>query len=432
MKTFGIDYIRQALEQTLYEEHLLQPTKYLGGKNQVNLFSFYEQLEKEEEIDRYVEVFRELTEQQNRLGIIMNGTIIAPENPSITNLYSAYISPMSFTCSFRVKLADRDMALETINNLFDVLKGRKCDIAELDNGKLFKVGTIGEGTLGLPMAVDGDFLGEIFDNQPLYDEMLRIGNDLDDKGVSFDTTRNHYYYVEKNGKIEVVYVDVENDTFTLIYDQEEYPDVIFPPEHNSFTKYKLSLSFDSVRCDEPRNLNGNEYCTISFGGSATLVSNGVALGNDLVKVMFTKKKVKGSTNYDINDTTYVLEPLELPSGNNPETQMSQLMSNNFVNNSHSDSISLTLQYSFVLDRTNELLNQFYKYGRYGKQGTQGNDYTDGITPNLIFEVIEFWSSWGNVENETFMAKVNDSVDIENTESDTLTIKIPLQIQGEND
>ena len=30
------------------------------------------------------------------------------------------------------------------------------------------------------------------------------------------------------------------------------------------------------------------------------------------------------------------------------------------------------------------------------------------------------------------AETNESVDIENTESDTLTISIPLQIQGEND
>ena len=58
-------------------------------------------------------------------------------------------------------------------------------------------------------------------------------------------------------------------------------------------------------------------------------------------------------------------------------------------------------------------------------------YLDGITPNMIFSVKEIWSSWGSVEVEEFKAKINDSIDGENNESDVLTITIPLQVQGEN-
>ena len=36
LKTFPIDFIRQALEQTLYEEHFNNPY-FFGGKNQVVL-----------------------------------------------------------------------------------------------------------------------------------------------------------------------------------------------------------------------------------------------------------------------------------------------------------------------------------------------------------------------------------------------------------
>ena len=42
-----------------------------------------------------------------------------------------------------------------------------------------------------------------------------------------------------------------------------------------------------------------------------------------------------------------LEPLEMPSGSNANTQISQLVSNRFISNSHTDAIALTLQYTFV-------------------------------------------------------------------------------------
>ena len=86
MRSFPIDFVRQVIEQTLLEEKIKEPNKYFGGDSQVKLFSFYEQLQKDDEVNRYVEIYRDLTEQQNRTGLIMNGTIIAPENPTITNV----------------------------------------------------------------------------------------------------------------------------------------------------------------------------------------------------------------------------------------------------------------------------------------------------------------------------------------------------------
>ena len=430
MKVFGIDFIRQALEQTLLEEHLKEPTLYLGGKNQVNLFSFYEQLQKEDEVDRYVDIYRDLTEQQNRTGLIMNGTIVAPENPTITNLYSCYISPMSFTCSFRVKLADRDMTLETINHLIETLKGRKVDIAMFESGKLFKVGTICNGVRGLATK-SGDFLGT-FDSDYTTDYNITniVKPRLTALGITFD--ESGYYYMVEDADATMIVVKRVDGTWTTIEDDGTYGDIIFPPQNEMYDSFKLSLSFDSIRCDEPRNLNANEYCTISFGGSATLVSYGVALGNDLLKVNIKRKIIKATTDITINDINHWLEPLELPSGNNVESQLSQLTSNNFITNSHNDSISIALQYTFILDKNESLLNHFFKYGRYGIQATATNNYVDGITPNMIYEITEVWSSWGQVEIFTYKAKITESIDIEATESDTLTIKIPLQLQGDND
>ena len=543
IKGFPIEFVRIALEQTLQKLHNDNPN-LVGGKNQIEIHSFYEQLKGQDEVDRFVETFRDLTEQQNRMGLIANGILMSPENPTITNLYTSMIIPMSWACSLRVKLSDRDLVLETINALIEELKGSKVDIAELkcrdDQGKAiyvpFAVGTIGHID-GTPYIKCGDYIGEFASNTPTNNDILTKLNSFGAIGLGTNLTNDEYLYLGANGKIKVAqkglnqpididywniddinyedighgqtrvygqisfnsrdtftsipttmndpifeitlsdsathskafevttpidntsldqygYIsfscsfsftiktsewDIDNITTSLIADKEpntpgyaiisssDY-NIIFPPEHESFEKYKLSLSFEGLRCDTPRTLNGNEYCEISFGGSATLVNNGVKLGNDLVKLSVVKSKILAESPIIFSSApVYWLEPLELPSGNGANTIPNQLVSNAFKVNTHTDSLTLTLQYTFILDNDQTFLNQLYKYGRYGTQGITVND----ISPNMIYNVDEWWSSWGVVDKETFKAKLVESVDIENTESDTMTITITLQVQGEN-
>lgn len=537
LKTFPIDFIRQALEQKLYEEHL-KDVHLFGGKNQVNILSFYEQLKSQEEVDRFVETYRDLADQQNRSGLILNGVLVSPENPSITNLYSSLIVPMSFTCSMRCTLANRDQGIVTINNLIEKLKGRKVDIAQLncvdDNGNKytdpFVVGTIGQND-GAPQLKNGDYIGD-FDNlaniTTTINNLLAKGVDIDydtldylyckyqnklqvlkvniaagenvcdstatnpqvydDIDIIFEVALNGVYTREQlyplasasfnfygdetysveldNGIIDAIWNDTYNNeqitwvrlkftledtldnlcpnwdgtydiedefvyaldhSYDLVTDDGTMPDIIFPPEHDSFEKYKLSFSFDAIRCDEPRNLNGDEYCELSFGGSATLVSKGVQLGNDLLKIFIKKLQIQAESTIDLSaDTGAWLEPLELPSGSNANTQISQLVSNNFLSNTHTDALALTLQYTFVLDKEIELLNQWFKYARYGIQGTTISD----ISPNMEYGVSEVWCSWGEFDVYSIVTKIVESIDIENTESDTLTLTTTMQIQGE--
>lgn len=437
MKTFPIDFVRQVIEQTLEEEHIKEPKKYFGGKQQVNLFSFYEQLQKEDEVNRYVEMYRELTEQQNRTGLIMNGTIIAPENPTITNLNNCLIIPMTFTCSFRVRLGDRDSAIETINNLFDILKGRKRDIAYFDNGQLFVVGTIANNVKNMPFFESGSFIGSYNQTIVLNDWLNTTINGLvNNYGLLPLIGIGDYVFAEDtiggHHRLKTIKITQISPTYQGEFVTSEDSGIFVAPNID-FEKYKLSLSFDSLRCDQPITLNSEEYCTISFGGSATLVSNGVKLGNDLTKLGIAKKKIKAKVDIDINGNTRWLEPLEIPSGNNANTKINQLISNKFISNTHTNSLGISLQYTFVVDETISLIKQWFEYGRYGIQadGTTVS-YANGITPNMIYEVKEIWSSWGQIDIKTFLAKIVESVDIENTESDTLTISIPLQIQGEND
>ena len=450
LKNFPIDFVRQIIDQALLEEHIKNPN-YFGGKNQVSLMSFYEQLLSQEQVDRFTNVYRDLTEQQNRTGLIMNGTIIAPENPTITNIHSALVVPMSFTCSFRVHVKDRDMALETINNVIARLKGRKVDIAETNVGELIMVGTIANNVEGTPEIKVGDFL------VPLYESSSDAENLLDyyEETLGFvqeDTDFVQYYYVGYQTTLDETKLGViiwnestdENDedtsSFELITDEQiaenerQYPYILFPKPHDYFTPYKVSLSFESIRCDEPRNLNGDEYCVISFGGSATLVSKSIMLGNDLVKLGIAKVEVKGPNGGWTNDepTIYWLEPLEIPSGGSIETQANQLLSNKFLTNSHADSLTISNQYTFLIDTSIDLISHWVMFARYGIQGTSDGDYSNGVCPNMIYEVTELGSSWGEVLPVTFRTKIVESIDIENTESDTLTITIPFQVQGDND
>ena len=429
IKGFPIDFIRQALEQKLLEQHI-KNVNLFGGKNQVNILSFYEQLKSQDEVDRFVETYRDLTEQQNRTGLILNGVLVSPENPTITNLYSSLIIPMSFTCSLRCMLENRDQSLETINNLIEQLKGRKVDIAQLkckdENGKTyftpFMVGTIGQG-IGEPTLKNGDYIGQV--NALGTINVEDILTNLASEGV-YDINKmfeeGQWYYVQYNGKLIVFYCD--GDNYIHIEDDGTHNDIIFPPEHESFEKYKLSFSFEALRCDEPRNLNGKEYCELSFGGSCTLVNETTMLGNDLIKIGIKRDKIiKSNGTNTFDDVLEYLEPLEMPSGNNANTQINQLVSNNFKTNTHTDAIALTLQYTFIADIKSNLINKLFDYARYGDQSY--------ITPNIIYLVNEIWSYWGNYNKKTISTKIVENIEIENTESDSLTLSVNMQIQGEN-
>ena len=142
-----------------------------------------------------------------------------------------------------------------------------------------------------------------------------------------------------------------------------------------------------------------------------------------------KKGIQAESYIDFSSsaTDYYLEPLEMPSGNNANAQLNQLVSNKFKTNSHTDAIALILQYTFIYDKNVSLLKQLFKYMRYGTQGITVND----ISPNMEFDVIEYWSSWGELEEEQVKTKLVENADVENTESDVLTLSVLMQIQGDN-
>ena len=422
MKTLALDFVRQAIEQTLEQEHL-KNSKYFGGKNQVNLMSFYEQLVEDYEVDRYKEVYRDLVNEQNRTGLILNGTIVAPETPQIMNINSSLIVPLTFNVSFRTYIKDRDLAIETIDHLIKIMRGRHFDIAEFDNGKLLKVGTIANEVLGTPTLKNGDFVGTLGSSVITTDMAARLST-LTSLGITTSGVEQLYFEDSISHKLMSAIKDTELH-FWLV---DENDNTI--PQHTSFEKYKVSISFDSMRIDEPKTLNAEETITILFSGSATVVNKDTALGNDLTKLGIKKYKIQAKTDIALTDNYHWLEPLELPSSLGISNEISQLASHNFIQNKHNDGINPNFDYSFVLDKNETLIYQWWKYARYGITGTLAQSYADGVSPNTLYKIQEIWSYWGEVEIFEFITKATDNIDIENTESDALTIKLTFELQKE--
>lgn len=425
LKAFPIDFVREVFDYQLRKN--LTNTNFFNNED-ISLFSFYEHLSTKEEVNRYVEKYNDLVSQQNKLNKIGYGILTITDTPSITNIATSFVSPFEWSCTIRCTMANRDKMMQTIYKLIEDLKGRKVDVAQLDSGKIFPVGTLfNEGDNNF---YDGDFIGELQENLPTDDCQNTIESLIRDYGLIFDYNRDSYIYGSVAGKIRKFTFDgTAGASFDIVdIGQDDIP------EHNSFEKFKLDLSFDDLKVDEPFTLNAKEYCTITFSGTATLCNESVKLGNDLVRLTFSKHKIKGSIDYTFAGYTYRLEPLELPSNSNANIIQNQLRSNYFKQNTHTDSVATSIQYSFLCDLSNQLLYQWYKYARYGENNLDSNGtiMESSITPNIIYLVNELWCSWGKVENHVFKAKIIDDIALENSESDVLTMSLNMQIQGDND
>ena len=450
IKVFQIDFVRAIFEWQLQNNYKTNQNDNFS-KDDVALFSFYEHLVNNEEINRYVETYKEMNEEMNRQNKIGYGIVATSTTPTFTNLYSAFISPFEWSAKIRTTMANRDKMLSTIYNLIYELKGRKVDIASLhcydenDNyvgEKLFAVGTIEE------MIESGDYIGTLATNDSVGVSALTdsILAKLDLVGYNF---RNDFvvYATDTNGNLtRWLFEDglwLNDTTNEYDFDNDDVPDSIIYniPKHKGFDKMKVDFAFDDIVCDEPYTLDTEEYCDITFGGSSTLCTSNILLGNDMVRLAIGKDKIVTSNdNTDnilfrnaVNKIDYTfLEPLDISSALNGNSVNNFLRSNFFLANSNVDSVNGTLQYSFPLDTSNKLIKQWFNYSRYFITNTpNGVISNDSVTPNIIYSIKEYWNTWGEIEIREIKGKVFGDITIENSESDTLTLSISFQIQGEN-
>jgi hypothetical protein len=54
-----------------------------------------------------------------------------------------------------------------------------------------------------------------------------------------------------------------------------------------------------------------------------------------------------------------------------------------------------------------------------------------MTPNVIYKVSEIENSWCDIKERHFETKIVDDIEINDTDSDIITIGLTMQIQGVN-
>lgn len=424
LKTFAIDYVRQTINWALSKND--GSNDYFDDED-ITLFSFYEHLVERDEVDRYVERYKQLVDEQNRTDEIGFGIIASDNSSSIMNLMSNFINPFEWSCTIRCTLGNRDKMIATIYKLFEDLKGTVQNVVQLENGKLVNVGVIGSGAV--KYVRDYDFIGKIYYNVTTpHDQIVALLTNL---YSYYTTTSVTKVYVELVGASDTKLQVFEKNATTSQWENKTsqyFSDAVISK------KMKIDLSFDDLKVETPFVLSSAEYCTVSFSGSATLCDENVRLGNDLVRFEIKKYKVKGENDYTFSGDYVEIEPIEMPSGNSANSIQNQLRSNYLKSNSHTDSIAISIQYTFVLDMGNDLLKQWFNYARYGENNltSLGAIQETSITPNIIYQAREIYSSYGNIEIKTFKGKIVDDIDIENTESDVMTLQVSLQVQGDND
>lgn len=184
--------------------------------------------------------------------------------------------------------------------------------------------------------------------------------------------------------------------------------------HDKVEFYKLDLSFDSLRVDLPQTLNGEDFITISFSGSATLTSRYVMLGNDLVQL-----GIKENT----EETTFTyLEPLDIPNDYKPDIFSYGLSANGFKGSEHIQAYSSNIAYTFILDTSVSFLYDIYKQTRY----------LTNETPNKQYKVQEITSSFGVVELNEYVGKMTNDIQVEKNDTDVMSITIPFSVVGESE
>ena len=382
--------------------------------NTIFLASFYEQIQDDQQIERYVETIKELLALQNREKSESNykamGIIAQSGNAEIINIKQNYISPLEYQARFDIELSDRDYVLGKLKTLINVLRGRKFDVIALESGAIRILPddfTINQTTNKVVLNATGTFVS------------VGSSNPIEANPSSFITHLNATYHQIQSSTAFTISVPY---TLLFIYNNDYYSRVITRTGASSYTfetevkigdveqTYKLSLSFDGIQSQEPYINNGVDRVFLFFGGSATVVESKVSLGNDIILNTIQVGKNEG--------TIFTVEPTEIPASLSVSDDTFQTYANGYRTQDRNLAIGNKMAYSFIYDNTNALYNDLYTYSRFG---TNASTYAQ-----QVFTIKEYRYSFGVLTTNTFFAKLGD-VATSNTNGDVMTLSVNLKI-----
>ena len=441
--------------------------------NTIFLASFYEQIEDNESISRYVANIKDMIALQNQEKSVSNykamGVISQSGSAEILNIKTNYVSPLEYNVRFDIELTDRDYVLDKIKTLIDNTRGNKFDIALRANGTavVFNQPTTFNLTHTLPVAFTKAYIpysggnpstannffaglknhllltkntqnldltiyfvyASIFystvykhtgwttavTNLTAYDDTIEQAQATIDTIANTGTLNTLLStFINASGRTHrgVLRITATDTAINHYYAISLTTETRTTPTNLGATPefYKVSLSFNGIQSDEPFLNNGIDRVFVFFGGSATIVKDNVALGNDIVKTTIQVGKDTG--------TIYDVEPLEIPSSLSLNDDTYQVYSGGFQSVDRNMAIQNKLNYTFVYDRANALFNDLYKFSRYG---SGASTYT-----NLIFTIKEYRYSLGVLLVDSFYAKLSES-GVQNTNGDVLTLTLSFKV-----
>lgn len=227
-------------------------------------------------------------------------------------------------------------------------------------------------------------------------------------------------YGSVDGNLVEINVGYDEEEETLTYSKGN--------DYGTFEKFKLTLSCNGAKVDQPYTLEKDEYCEITFSGDATISNDYILHDSDICRIGIKRYRVVANLNISYTDDYSWLDTLEKNGELGSNQIESQLRSHFFMANSNTDSISINREYEFMYDYREPLLNALYEYAQYGIRGTTPLNVI--ISPNMEFKVCEIVSSWGYIKKREFTAKLIDSISAPNNEDGIVSIKLTLGIQGE--
>jgi hypothetical protein len=384
--------------------------------NSIFLASFYEQIQDEEQITRYVDSIKELIALQNseksKSGYKAMGIISQSGSADILNIKQNYIVPLEYDVRLDIEITDRDYVLGKIKQLIDDLRGRKFDVIQLVSGQVVipVIPTINTTTDKIVLA-NNVFVSRTAGISP-NDTTLKneIIADINNR-FQFDLSVTYTIYQINNPASNVF--NLVSRTFQKIGTTNILSDVTVIGTIES--ENKISMSFNGIQSQEPYINNGVDRVFLFFGGSATIVDNNVTLGNDIITTTIQKGKDTG--------TIFTVEPTELTGSLDVSDDTFQTWANGYQSIDRNMAIANKVSYSFVFDRSNTFYEELYKYGRYGAGA--GSPSVVGLA-QLELTVKEYRYSFGVLTIDKFYAKLG-SVNTQNTNGDVMTISILLKV-----
>lgn len=403
MATYDIDLLRALFVDKLND-------------NSIFLASFYEQLQDDQQISRYVDTIKELLALQNReqteSSFKAMGIIAQSGSAEIINIKSSYISPLEYQARFDIQLNDRDYVLGKLKTLIDDLRGRKFDLIQLTNNTIYipAIPTISPSTglialqnniLISPIATvspnDGGIKTAII-NDILAKYSIVLGTTYTIRQINSPAS-NDFQLLQRT------FVRVSIGGGSFVNTLSDSTDIGTIDE-----RYKISLSFNGIQSQEPYINNGVDRVFIFFSGSATIVESKVSLGNDIVLNTIQVGYEEG--------TIFTVEPTEIPASLSVSDDTFQTYGNGYRTTDRNLAIGNKMAYSFIYDNTISLFNDLYTYARFG---TNADTYAQ-----QVFTIKEYRYAFGVATINTFFAKLGD-VATTNTNGDVITISVNFKV-----